>query len=155
YVHGGQAFGGGAVPDLAVEVVAPALHAARGGDGASVREPGGDGRHSARQARDADRSRASGCGAVPELAVAVVAPAFHPSHGGEGAGVVVAGGYGRHAAAEAGDVDRGRGPRRAAGPQLAVAVVAPALHPSPGGESARVDEAGGDGRDPAGEAGGV
>src|SRR5205807_1459575 len=83
------------------------------------------------------------------------APTLGPARGGDGAGVEFTGGDRRDAAGEAGDVDRRRTPGGRPVAELAVAVVAPALHPARGGEGAGVDEAGGDGRDPAGEAGGI
>src|SRR5205807_2708850 len=125
---GAGAVGGRPVPDFAVAVLAPTFQGVRGGHRAGVRIAGGDGGDPAGEAGDVHGGQAFGGGAVPDLAVAVVAPALHAARGGEGAGVVVAGGDGRDAAGEAGNVDRGRADGQGAVPELAVAVVAPALH---------------------------
>jgi hypothetical protein len=80
-----------AVAELAVAVVAPALDAARRGDGAGVGAAGGDRRDAGRQAGDIDGRRAVCGGVVAELAVEVPAPTLDAAARREGAGVIGAG----------------------------------------------------------------
>src|SRR5206468_1448451 len=79
-------------------------------------------------------------GAVPKLATGVIAPALHCSGGGDRAGVLDPGRYGGDPGGEPGHVHRDGACAEGAVPQLAAAVVTPALRSSEGGECAGVGE---------------
>ena len=84
--------------------------------------------HDIRQARYLHGNIAVYVISVPELTVGVPAPALDAAAGGDGAGVVDAGGDGRDVLAQADDIHGQRTIRRRAVTELAVAVAAPALH---------------------------
>src|SRR5258706_271393 len=75
-VHGRVALDGRAVADLAVGVVAPALDAAAGGQGAGVVAAGCDGHHAAGERADIDGRAALGGGGIAQPTKSVVAPAL-------------------------------------------------------------------------------
>ena len=75
-LNGGEAVSGSPVPELAVVVVAPALHRAVRQQGTRVVVTKRDARRR-RDTRDFDGGGAVDNGPVPELAVAVKAPALH------------------------------------------------------------------------------
>ena len=143
-----------AVPELAVEVVAPGVELSIGPDGQAVvqtgRQPGGA--HTRRK-RDHDRLAFEGLGAVAELAVVVEAPGVQVSVGTGGQAVVTAGRdrCGGDAGRQTGD-DRGDGRHPPSVAELPVRVVAPCVDRAVGGEGEGVVLTGGDGGE--GDAGG-
>ena len=94
------------VPQLAEEVVAPALDPARARQRAGVDAAGGDRADAARKPADVDRDVAIRGRPVPQLAEGVVAPALDPARARQRAGVGAAGGDRADAAREPADVDR-------------------------------------------------
>ncbi len=88
----GQAIRVEPIPELAVEVVAPALDPAAGGQGTGVEAACGDGADPAGQSANVHRSQTLGGGAVTELAAGVSAPALDPSVGGDSAAVAATSG---------------------------------------------------------------
>jgi len=108
---GAGASAGLAVAELAEFVAAPALDPARVGERAGVLSAGRDRDHAARETGDVNRGMPVGRRPVPELAVAVAAPALDAARNGEDAGVVVAEGNGRGNGARGGSDRRAPGAR--------------------------------------------
>ena len=140
-VHWGQAVGRAAVAELAIEVPAPALDPAAGGEGAGVSLARGNGADPAGQAADVHWGQAVGRAAVTESADDVQAPALDPASGGEGAGVGVARSEGADPADQSTDVHRGQARVGGAVTEPATAVVSPALASAAGSDGAGVAQA--------------
>ena len=154
--HGGHATDGAADVDGGGPVVgSPALDAARRCQGAGPNGACGQGGHAAGEAGDVDGRVTMSGGAIPQLAIGVVPPAFDAALSGQGAGVLGASGHGGHAAGQTGHVDGGGARVDGAVSQLTVVVPAPALDAARGGEGAGVEIARGHGGDAAGEPGDV
>src|SRR5258706_5837098 len=137
-VHGRVALDGRAVADLAVGVVAPALDAAAGGQGAGVEVAGCDGADAAGEPADVHGCETLGGGAIAQPATAVVAPALDAAAGGQGAGVIHARCDRNHPAGQPGHVGGCGAVNGRVIAELAVAVAAPALDPAAGGQGAGV-----------------
>src|SRR5690606_502452 len=86
-VHRCQAPRHGAVTELAVLIVTPALHATRRRQRAGVPAARGDRLDTTRQPADVHRRETVGVRPIPELAETVLAPAPDTAGAGEGAGV--------------------------------------------------------------------
>src|SRR5204862_72449 len=124
HAHRGQPIGRGPVAELAVEIPAPAIAAARGRVPAGVVGAGAY-RSEAHAARHEHGVRPVGRGPVAELAEEILAPAIRGARGRDPAGVVEAGAHGREGHAprhQHGAQSGGYGPAVA---DLAVLVVAP------------------------------
>ncbi len=132
---------GRSVTELAGGVVAPALHAPAVQQRAGVVVARRDGCDAAGEPRHRDRLQGVRVRAVADLAVRVVAPAHDAAGVQQRAGVIPAGRDGRDAAAEPEDVDRGLAQGARAIAELPVAVVAPTLDATTGGEGATGIEA--------------
>src|SRR5205823_1314653 len=109
--------------------------------------------HAAGKAGDRDRGQTAGRRPVPELAVAVEAPALDPARARERATVITVGGDRAHAARKAGDGDRGVAAGCRPVPELAARVTTPALDPARARERATLSAGGGDRDHAAGKAG--
>src|SRR5439155_1671750 len=139
--HRGQPIDRGPVAELAGAVLAPAIGGARGREPAGVVVAGGAHRCEAHAARHEPRGRPASRGLVPELAVAVVAPAIGGARGRDPTRVVVAGAHRGEAHAahqEHGGQSASRGPVA----ELAEEVLAPAISGAGGREPAGVAPAG-------------
>lgn len=112
----------------------PALHGARGGDGARLARACGHGEDAGREAHH-----------ITELAAHVAPPALHDAGDREGARVVMCRGDGENAGRESLDLDRNLAAANHGGaPELVGGVGAPALHLARGRDRARVGEIRGD-----------
>ncbi len=146
HVDRGISFHVGAVAQLAVIVISPALDPAGAGPGAGVSSPGGDGSHPAVQPADVIRGVSTIFrGAVAELAIIVDAPALDPAGICQRAGVTSPGGDGSHPAGEPAYVIRGISVRIGPITELASSITTPALDPARLGQSAGVISSDGDG----------
>src|ERR1019366_5356982 len=147
-VHGGGGDGGGAVPQLTVEVPTPAFDGTGGGHRARVVGPGGDGGHAGAQPDHVHGGGGAGGGAVPQLTFDVAAPAFDGTGGGHRTRVFVPGGDGGHTRAQPDDVHGGGGVGSGAVPQPTIGVAAPAFDGTGGGHRTGVAGPGGDATGP-------
>src|SRR5262249_26692129 len=126
----------GAVAELAVEIVTPALDRAGGGERARLLGPGSDGEDTGGEAHHVHRDRTARGGAVAELAILIVPPALDRANGGQGARM---GGPGEGREDTGGEARYAHG-ERAVGlgaiAELTPAIVAPALDRARGGNGA-------------------
>ena len=151
-IHWGATLGGGAITQLAIVVIPPALGAPTADECAGVIPTCCHDTDTTAQAHYIHRCGALGGGAIAQLASGVIPPALHSSTSGECAGVRSAGSQGADAAAQANDIHRCTALGSSTIAQLSRGVPPPALGAPAAGECAGVVQACCQGNDAAAQA---